>query len=69
MKGFLQMILLAILLVGLWITGIATSHTMGGFIHVLLVLGIVVVVNGMIRGNSTTKLHELRASAPEPRQQ
>jgi hypothetical protein len=41
---------------------------MGGFIHVLLVLGVVVFVNGMIRGNST-KLHELRASGPEPRQQ
>jgi hypothetical protein len=62
------MILLAVLFIGLWITGIATSHTMGGFIHVLLVLGVVVFVNGMIRGNST-KLHELRASGPEPRQQ
>ena len=59
------MIVLAVLFIGLWITGIATSHTMGGFIHVLLVLGIVVSINGMIRGNRTTKLHELGASTPE----
>jgi hypothetical protein len=62
------MIVLAVLFIGLWITGIATSHTMGGFIHVLLVLGIVVSINGMIRGNRTTKLHELGASTPEPPQ-
>jgi hypothetical protein len=62
------MTLLAVLFLGLWITGVATSNTMGGFIHVLLILGIVVFVNGMIRGNKTSKLHELRASAPEPPQ-
>lgn len=62
------MTFLAVLFLGLWITGIATSNTMGGFIHVLLILGIVLFVNGMIRGTRTSKLHELRASTPEPPQ-
>lgn len=59
------MFLLAVLFLGLWLTGVATSYTMGGFIHVLLILGIVVFINGMIRGNKTTKLHELRSSQPD----
>ena len=59
------MTLLAVLFFGLWITGMATSHTMGGFIHVLLIMGIVIFINGMIRGNHSTKLPELRASSSE----
>jgi len=61
------MIFLAILFLGLWIAGLVTSYTMGGFIHVLLILGIVVLINGMIRGNSS-KLSELRASPPDSAQ-
>ena len=30
--------------------GLMTSHTMGGFIHILLVIGIVVVLIRVIRG-------------------
>jgi hypothetical protein len=61
------MIFLAILFLGLWIAGLVTSYTMGGFIHVLLILGIVVLINGMIRGNSS-KLSELRGSPPDSAQ-
>ncbi len=39
----------AILLV-LWLLGIVTSYTMGGFIHILVVVAIVVVLIRIIQG-------------------
>jgi Family of unknown function (DUF5670) len=42
----------AIILVILWILGLVTSYTMGGFIHVLLVLAIIVIVVRVIQGRS-----------------
>ena len=36
--------LLAIVLGGLWLVGVATSYTMGGLIHVLLVATVTVVL-------------------------
>ena len=39
----------AILLV-LWLLGLATSYTLGGFIHILLVLAIVTVLIRVIQG-------------------
>jgi hypothetical protein len=39
-----------VILVVLWFLGIATSYTMGGFIHVLLVIAIVVVLIRVIQG-------------------
>jgi hypothetical protein len=43
---------IAIILVVLWLLGMITSFTMGGLIHILLVLAIIVVVVNLIRGNS-----------------
>ena len=60
------MFLLGILFLGLWIAGEATANTLGGFIHVLLVLGIVAFMSRMIRSNSASKLAEWRASGPQP---
>jgi hypothetical protein len=37
-------------LVVLWLLGLVTPYTMGGFIHILLVLAIVVLVIGVIQG-------------------
>ncbi|MBC8041805.1 MAG: lmo0937 family membrane protein [Rhizobacter sp.] len=37
-------------LVVLWLLGIVTSYTLGGFIHILLVLAVVVVVINLIQG-------------------
>jgi hypothetical protein len=37
-------------LVLLWFIGLVTSFTMGGFIHVLLVIAIVVVVINLLQG-------------------
>lgn len=41
---------IAVVLVILWLLGYVTSYTMGGFIHVLLVIAIVVVLFNVISG-------------------
>ncbi len=41
---------IAVILVVLWLLGIVTSYTMGGFIHVLIVIAIVVVLINVIQG-------------------
>jgi len=41
---------IAVILVILWLLGFVTSYTMGGFIHVLLVIAIVVVLVRVITG-------------------
>ena len=41
---------IAIVLLVLWGLGLVTSHAMGGFIHVLLVIAIVVVLVRIIQG-------------------
>jgi len=41
---------IAIILVILWLLGFVTSYTMGGFIHILLVIAIVVVLVRVIQG-------------------
>ena len=41
---------LAIILVLMWLLGLVSSYTMGGFIHVLLVIAIVVVLLRVISG-------------------
>jgi len=41
---------IAIVLIVLWLVGLVSAYTMGGFIHVLLVIAIVVVLVRVIRG-------------------
>ncbi len=41
---------IAVVLVILWLLGLVTSTTMGGFIHILLVIAIVVVLLRVISG-------------------
>ena len=43
---------IAVLLVILWLLGMVSSYTMGGFIHILLVIAVVVVIIRVIRGRS-----------------
>jgi len=43
--------LIATILIVLWILGIVTAYTMGGFIHILLVVAIIVVLVRIVRGN------------------
>jgi hypothetical protein len=41
---------IAVVLLILWLLGLVTSYTMGGFIHLLLVIAIVVVLLRVIQG-------------------
>ena len=41
---------LAIVLIVLWLLGLVTSYTLGGFIHILLVIAIVMVLVNLISG-------------------
>jgi len=41
---------IAVVLVVLWALGLVSAYTMGGFIHVLLVLAVVVVVIQLAQG-------------------
>ncbi len=41
---------LAIILLVLWFFGVVTANTMGGFIHILLVIAVVVVLLRLIQG-------------------
>ena len=41
-----------VILLMLWLLGLITSYTMGGFIHILLVLAIVVLVIRLVQGRS-----------------
>ncbi len=41
---------IAIILVVLWLLGTITSFTLGGFIHVLLVIAVIVIIIRIIQG-------------------
>ena len=41
-----------VILMILWLLGIATAHTLGGFIHILLLLAIVSVLIRIIQGRN-----------------
>ncbi|WP_340123428.1 lmo0937 family membrane protein [Methylobacter svalbardensis] len=43
---------LAIILVILWILGLVSSYTLGGFIHILLVIAIIIIVLRVIQGRN-----------------
>lgn len=44
------LVTLAVVLVVLWLLGLVTSYTMGGFIHILLVIAIIVILIRIIQG-------------------
>lgn len=41
---------IAVILLVLWVLGLVTSYTLGGFIHVLIVLAVVTVLIRVIQG-------------------
>ena len=41
---------IALILIILWLLGLVSSYTMGGFIHILIVIAIVVVLIRVIQG-------------------
>lgn len=47
-----MLVTIAAILVILWLLGLVTSYTIGGFIHVLLVIAIILVLIRLIRGEN-----------------
>lgn len=45
-----MLVTIAAILVVLWLLGLVTSYTIGGFIHLLLIAAIVMVLIRLIRG-------------------
>ena len=43
---------IAVILIILWIFGLVTSYTLGGFIHILLVIAIVMILVRVIKGRN-----------------
>jgi hypothetical protein len=43
---------IAIILLIMWLLGLVTSYTLGGFIHILLVIALVVVIIRVINGRN-----------------
>ena len=41
---------IAVVLVILWVLGFVSSYTMGGFIHILLIVAVVVILIRVIQG-------------------
>ncbi len=41
---------IAVILVILWLLGFVTSYTMGGFIHILLVIAVVMILVRIVQG-------------------
>jgi len=41
---------IAVILIILWVLGLVSSYTIGGFIHILLVIAIIVIVLRVIQG-------------------
>jgi len=45
---------IALILIVLWILGLVSSYTMGGLLHLLLVLAVIVVLIRVIQGRRLT---------------
>jgi hypothetical protein len=41
---------IAVILIILWLLGLVSSYTMGGFIHILLVIAVVVILVRVLQG-------------------
>ncbi len=45
---------IALILIVLWVLGLVSSYTMGGFIHLLLVVAVVMVLVRVINGRRSS---------------
>jgi hypothetical protein len=43
---------IAIVLIVLWLLGVVTSYTLGGLLHILLVIAVIFLLIGIIRGRN-----------------
>lgn len=46
---------IAVILIVLWLLGMITSYTIGGFIHVLLVIAVIIILIRLINGERIIK--------------
>jgi Family of unknown function (DUF5670) len=51
-KEFIVLTTLLVVLILLWLLGMGTSYTLGGLIHVLLVIAIIVILVRVIQGRN-----------------
>ena len=49
-RGLLMLWTIAVILLVLWLLGLVTGYTLGGFIHILLVIAVIVVIVRIIQG-------------------
>ena len=47
---------IALILIVLWLLGLVSSYTMGGFLHLLLVLAVIIVLIRLIQGRRLTSV-------------
>jgi hypothetical protein len=47
-----MLVTIAVILLVLWLLGVVTSYTIGGFIHILLVIAIIMILIRLIRGEN-----------------
>jgi uncharacterized membrane protein YtjA (UPF0391 family) len=43
---------IAVVLVVLWLLGLVTSYTMGGFVHILIVVAVIMILVNLITGRN-----------------
>jgi hypothetical protein len=49
-KGLVMLWTIFVILLVLWLLGLVSSYTLGGFIHILLVIAVVVLIINLIQG-------------------
>jgi hypothetical protein len=59
------MVLIGVIFLALWMAGLTTSHTLGGFIHAFLVLAVITFLCRMVHVSDSKTLAEMRAAAPQ----
>ncbi|MEJ0054080.1 MAG: lmo0937 family membrane protein [bacterium] len=47
-----MLVTIAVVLLVLWLLGLVTSYTIGGFIHILLVVAVIMILIRLIRGEN-----------------
>ena len=45
---------IAVILLVLWLLGLVTSYTLGGFVHILLVVAVIMILVNLISGRRAT---------------
>jgi len=49
-RTFNMLFTIGAILVVLWLLGLVSSYTLGGYIHILLIIGLIVLVVGFLQG-------------------